>query len=106
MIEIDTLARSGRPSALKNSSVSSIESMTPSNRKEPQVKRTGRRRHPSPCLIGVKKWLTFLVIRRTSSRRLCAEASNHSSTLSLVELLLTNWIAAPPDWSPPAIVFE
>ena len=35
-----TLARSGRPSGEKNSSVSSSESIIPSNWKEPQTKRT------------------------------------------------------------------
>ena len=52
------------------------------------------------------KWFTFLVSRRTSSVSASAAASNQSSTLILVELLLTNWMADPPDWSPPSIVFE
>ncbi len=62
---------------------------------------------PSPCWTGVMKWLTFLVqppdvvlVRQWPRRRTTARRS------SLVELLLTNWIAPPPDWSPPCIVFE
>ena len=64
------LARNGLPSGEKNSSDSSSPSTMPSNMKLPQLKRVpGGASLVESCsdALGVMKWMTSLVSRRTSS---------------------------------------
>ena len=107
------LARRASPLGEKNSTFSSMLSTMPSKRKLPHEKRRpgGVRCEvsvaPAGAGLGLKKYSTWAVMRRTSSvmkgALVAAAQSNQSCTASLVVPVPTNWRAGLPcDWLPRA----